>query len=308
MTEHIAEFITYLTNERNFSAHTVKNYHSDLDQFHEFLVELETCRNPQTPNPIIKVDQIDRVLVQAFLGRLYNQKKKKSSIARKIAALKSFFNYLHRKGYITVNPVRSLTAPKIEQRLPNVPTETGMSHLLEGIAGIDVMTLRDVAILETLYATGVRVEELAQLTLADINLSERCLKIRGKGKKERMGILGEPAVAALQRYLDRRAELVSDGQTEQTAVFLNYQGTRLSSRSVRRIVKKYVGRELLDGHLSPHSFRHAFASHLLNSGADLRVIQELLGHESLSTTQRYTHVSIDNLLEMYTRTHPRAAG
>jgi integrase/recombinase XerC len=195
------------------------------------------------------------------------------------------------------------------------------------VTGDSVFALRDLAILEMLYATGARVEELAQVQLADVNLAGRSLKIHGKGKKERMAVFGEPAAEALERYLAHRHQLV-DGQHAETppmdeatlaedyagintlmklpsAIFLNYQGTPLTSRSIRRIVKKYVVREQLDRKLSPHSFRHSFASHLLNSGADLRVIQELLGHENLSTTQRYTHISIDQLMDVYYHHHPR---
>jgi integrase/recombinase XerC len=322
MTDYIEKFLTYLAHERNFSANTITSYRSDLEQFQAFLAGLETCVDRENTVPAIDVRRIDRVLVQAFIGHLYSQKQKKTTIARKIATLKSFFNYLKKHGDIAVSPVRRLPAPKIPQRLPPVPQANEVKRLLdEAGTQADVFTFRDVAILETLYATGVRVEELARFTLNDLDFNERRFKVCGKGKKERFVIIGEPAAAALERYLSRRPELVQAREQYQPArseqpfpknkkpaierLFLNYQGTPLTSRSVRRIVKKYVAREQLDPHLSPHSFRHAFASHLLNAGADLRVIQELLGHESLSTTQRYTHLSIDNLLEVYTRTHPR---
>jgi len=203
--------------------------------------------------------------------------------------------------------------------------EDEIEQLLEGITGMDIFTLRDLAILELLYATGIRVEELAQLGVHEVNFKERRIKIRGKGNKERMVVFGVPAAEAIQRYLSRRHELAQRCQkrsthqavkdvsrslqtasTDPDALFLNHRGTRLTSRGVRRIVKKYIAKADLDRNLSPHSFRHSFASHLLQAGADLRVIQELLGHASLSTTQRYTHVSIENLLDVYKQSHPKA--
>lgn len=332
MEKYIAEFAAYLEHERNFSAHTIKNYHSDLKRFQAFLLKMEACLDSGAAAPDIDVRRIDRGAVQTFLGHLYREKKQKRTIARKLAALKSFFKFLRKRQYIAVNPAQNIAAPKMPQHLPSFFRTAEIEQLLQGVKGAGVFALRDLAILETLYATGMRVEELAQLRLADLRLRESQIKVRGKGKRERLVILGVPAVEALEEYLAQRAEprtvmvsgveprtdpSTSSGRTvigegvEQTpaptseAVFLNYRGTRLTSRSVRRVVKKYVASEQLDPKLSPHSFRHAFASHLLNAGADLRVIQELLGHESLSTTQRYTHVSIDNLLEVYARSHPR---
>ncbi len=331
MDSYIEEFITYLAYERNFSDHTIKSYRSDLKQFQDFLYKIEACLDPQAKTLQIDIQRIDRSTVQAFLGYLYSQKKKKSSIARKIATLKSFFYFLRKKGYILVSPVRNITAPKIPRRLPPFFQVDEIEQLFRGITGVDVLALRDLAILEMLYATGIRVEELVQLRLTDFHLEERRIKIRGKGNKERIVIFGVPAAEALEYYLSRRHELLqrryrtetseASGQkrnnrtppghpssSDQERVFLNYKGAPLNSRSVRRLVKKYIINEQLDRNLSPHSFRHAFASHLLNAGADLRVIQELLGHESLSTTQRYTHISIDDLLEVYNQTHPKARG
>lgn len=308
MDRYIKKFMTYLEHERNFSEHTIRNYESDLKQFQEFLYKIEACLDTQAKERKIDIQRIDRITVQTFLGYLYSQKKKKSSIARKIAVLKSFFKFLQKKGSIPVSPVRSITSPKIPRRLPSFFQVGEVEQLFQGVTGTDVLASRDLAIMETLYATGIRVEELVQLRLADLNLKERWIKIRGKGNKERIVILGIPAAEALERYLSKRPEFLQEHRVDQEAVFLNYRGTPLTSRSVRRLVKKYAVNEQLDRNLSPHSFRHAFASHLLNAGADLRVIQELLGHESLSTTQRYTHVSIDNLLDVYNQTHPKAKG
>lgn len=318
MNSYIEEFGTYLAHERNFSQHTLTSYLSDLAQFQEFVIKMERCLLPDTVTPQIDIRRLDHIVIQAFLGNLYSQRKKKSTIARKIATLKSFFNFLQKKGHLKVNPARGITAPKLPHYLPAVPHVEDMDHLFRQVEGIDVLSVRDLAILETLYATGVRVDELVHLRLSDLDVQSRHVRIRGKGKKERMAILGEPAVMALKHYLARRDELVNQArqpaspisslQTEtpqMNAIFLNYKGQPLTDRSVRRIVKKYVMKGQLDHQISPHSFRHAFASHLLNAGADLRIIQELLGHESLSTTQRYTHVSIDSLLEVYARTHPK---
>lgn len=320
----IEEFVTYLRYGRNCSEHTIAAYQRDLQQFRAFLLQIESCLDPQAGEKQIDLHEIDRVMVQAFLGHLYSQKHKKSSIARKIAALRSFFTYLLEKGYISTNPVRSITTPKVSRPLPPVPQVQEVEQLFQGITGVDILSIRDLAILETLYATGIRVSELVRLRLRDIDLEDRRIKIRGKGNKERIVVFGEPSAEALQHYLSRRHELLehhqaSSGTSQQSlqgnagtsgakneSIFLNYKGTPLSARSVQKIIKKYVVREQLDRKLSPHSFRHAFASHLLNAGADLRVIQELLGHESLSTTQRYTHVSIDNLMDVYTRAHPKA--
>lgn len=329
LTHYIEEFIRYLAYERNFSEHTIRNYRVDLRQFHEFLRHFNSSTDTQTDDSAIDLQRIDRTAIQAFLGHLYVQKRKKTSIGRKLAALKSFFNFLWKKGYISANPARNIASPKIPQHLPSMFQEDEIERLFRGISGIDILTLRDLAILELLYATGIRVEELAKLRIPDVNLRERQIKIHGKGNKERIVIFGVPAAEAIQRYLSGRHELLQRCQqplkarsaaetekdlskaihtasTEQDALFLNSRGTPLTSRSVRRIVKKYVAKADLDRKLSPRSFRHSFASHLLQAGADLRVIQELLGHESLSTTQRYTHVSIENLLEVYKHCHPKA--
>ncbi len=319
MEDYIEQFLIYLAHERNFSDHTVKNYRCDLLQFNDFLKSIQMCLDEHTGGASIDIQRIDRMAVQAFLGHLYSKKRKKASIGRKLATLKSFFKFLWKKGYCSSNPAGNIASPKIPQRLPSMFQEEEIEQLLEGITGVDILTLRDLAILELLYATGIRVEELVNLQVQRIHLKERRIKIHGKGNKERLVVFGEPAVEALKRYLSRRHELlqrrrqrsavdrnaVQADSADQDALFLNFRGTRLTSRSVRRIVKKYVAKTDLDHTLSPRSFRHSFASHLLQAGADLRVIQELLGHESLSTTQRYTHVSIENLLDVYRHSHPR---
>ncbi len=312
MNDAITDFIAYLRYERNVSEHTIKNYQSDLKQFQEALIEMNLCLSQEIQPPQIAVQQVDRLAIQAFLGRLYRQKREKSSIARKLSALKSFFTFLWKTSAIPANPARSIPLPKLPQRLPPVFQEEEIDRLFAGISGVDVLTLRDIAILETLYATGMRVEELAKLRLVQLHLRERWIKIRGKGNKERIVVFGKPAADALKRYIARRQELFdhrnhSASSQEEESVFLNWRGGPLSSRSIRRVVKKYVEKTNLDRQLSPQSFRHSFASHLLQAGADLRVIQELLGHASLSTTQRYTHVSVDSLLDVYHQAHPAAS-
>jgi integrase/recombinase XerC len=310
MNSYIKAFRTYLAHERNFSDHTITSYLGDLSQFRDFVLRIEGCLAPGTETPEIDIQRLDHIVIQAFLGYLYSQHKQKSTIARKVATLKSFFQFLQKKGHLNSNPVRGIKAPKIPQYLPAIPHVEEMEGIFQQVEGVDILSIRDLAILEMLYATGIRVDELVNLTLADLDLRTRHIRIRGKGKKERMVILGEPALKALQRYLSRRKELLPEEPSSSSAahsdsIFLNYQGGPLTNRSVRRTVKKYVDKAGLDHRISPHSFRHAFASHLLNAGADLRIIQELLGHESLSTTQRYTHVSIDNLLEVYAHSHPK---
>ena len=315
MQAYIDAFMTYLAHERNFSEQTIRNYETDLEQFREFLTNLHKYLDETGENEI-DVRSIDRTVIQAFLGHLYSRKLAKTSIARKLSALKSFCHFLWKKAYIPLNPARGIPLPKTPHHLPAVFEEHEVERLLDGVVGGDLLTLRDAAILELLYATGVRVEELAQLRLPQINFSERRIKIHGKGNKERMVIFGEPAEQALERYLARREEFLT-AEAENTpaakkrrqiedAVFLNARGTRLTSRSVRRIVKKYLAEADLDLSFSPRAFRHSFASHLLQAGADLRTIQELLGHARLSTTQRYTHVSVDNLLDVYHHAHPKA--
>lgn len=324
MDDAVQAFIDYLRDERNFSDHTIKNYRSDLIQFREFLQDLRLCcvgrtsqfdqSNEGTETPSIDIQRISRVEIQSFLGQLYSQKLEKTSIARKLSTLKSFFRFLWKKSFIQANPAQSIPLPKLPQHLPPVFQEEEMQGLLDGITGIDILSLRDLAMLELLYATGIRIEELAGLRLSQIRPDDRRIKIRGKGNKERIVVFGIPAAEALERYLTRRGELAQQqkhtGQKTETAtderLFLNWRGGALSSRSMRRIIKKYVAQADLDRNLSPQSFRHSFASHLLQAGADLRVIQELLGHASLSTTQRYTHVDADSLLDVYHQAHPRA--
>jgi integrase/recombinase XerC len=225
---------------------------------------------------------------------------KKSSIARKLSSVRAFFKYLHRQGIIANNPARLLATPKQEKRLPSVLTVDDAFGLLEAPRGGSRTELRDRAVLETLYSTGIRAAELVGINRDDINRHDRLVRIRGKGRKERIVPMGEKALTAVDAYLART------GATSEPAVFTNPSGKRLTVRTVQRILETYRKRAGLAQKASPHTLRHSFATHMLESGADLRSIQELLGHASLSTTQRYTHLNLDSLMETYDKAHPRA--
>jgi len=294
MTKELGAFLAYLEHERNASPHTRLSYRTDLVQFAHFLKDKGfTLRSA------------DPVLVRAYLVHLHEQKQKKSSIARKLAALRSFFQFCLRKGWVDDNPAKVVASPKQDRPVPSFLSEQEMQSLLDTPKADDVLGLRDKAILELFYATGIRLAELVGLNLENVGLEERLAKVRGKGKKERIVPFGRKAQESLRVYLGRRAELLSKGRSE-TAVFLNYRGARLTPRSVERTVDKYLRQAGLLRRISPHSLRHSFASHLLGRGADLRAIQELLGHESLATTQKYTHLDLRQLLDTHRKSHPRS--
>ena len=331
MKAAIEKYLKYLANVRNSSAHTLRNYKSDLCQFVAFLTP------PGAEIPAMA--QLDHHLIREYVADLYGQQLEKSSIARKLAALRSFCRYCVREGLLTTNPARLVPAPKLPRRLPSVQTAEELNGFLDKIGKLDqkaaqpgpagtapgtankkarpsatsteksaMIPQRDRALLEMLYAAGVRVSELTDLNLEDIDQSGQMLRVRGKGRKERLVPYGDKAQAALEAYAPLREELLGRVKSapHRQAVFLNYAGRRLTPRSVARIVKKYVRLMDTGWDFHPHSFRHAFATHLLTDGADLRAIQELLGHQSLSTTQKYTHTSIRHLMEVFDRSHPRA--
>jgi integrase/recombinase XerC len=274
----------------NASPHTIRNYASDLRQFIEYFSP------PGEPPP--EPEAFDHLHIREYLGSLYERRKTNRSIARKLAAVRVFFRFLVREGVVGSNPARMVATPKLPQTLPAVPTAEQANALVDaaGSEGIE----RDRVIFELLYGCGLRVAELVGLNLEDIDWAERWLRVRGKGRKERQVPFGAKAAEALQRYLEARGDLDSP------ALLLNHRGGRLTARSVERIVKRYAVRFSGDPSLHPHSFRHAYATHLLSDGADLRAIQELLGHASLSTTQKYTQVSLKDLMEVYDRAHPKA--
>jgi integrase/recombinase XerC len=294
MRRELSEFLDHLRYERNASAHTVSGYRRDLTQFFGYIEERGGS-----------LRKVDNVQIRGFLAQLHERRLKKSSSARKLAAIRSFFRFAVAKKWIPENPAKIVATPKQERRVPSFLSEEEMAGFLDVPPSGKPLHLRDRAILELLYASGIRVSELIGINLEDANLGERLVRVRGKGKKERLVPFGRPAGERLSAYLRVRSGLVEDNIGEK-ALFLNYQGRRLTARSVERIVDKYIRLTAVRRKISPHSLRHSFASHLLGRGADLRVIQELLGHESLATTQKYTHLNLGQLMDVYRKSHPRS--
>jgi integrase/recombinase XerC len=307
MTELIERYVNYLLYERNASPHTIRNYRSDLEQFCDFLAEGK-------PDAQVDVQAVDAFRIRAYLAFLFEGEKKKTSIARKLAALRAFFKFLSREQVVGENPAARVATPKLAKTLPRIMSEEEMNGFLDRLAeaagpgapGLTPALVRDRAILELLYASGLRVSEMVGLDLRSVNFGDAIVLVKGKGRKERIVPFGSKAKQALTEYLAVREKVLWETKSGSTALFLNARGRRLTTRSVDRLVKKYVRRFVPNAQASPHSLRHAFASHLLTEGADLRAIQEMLGHASLSTTQKYTQVSIKQLMEVYDRTHPKA--
>jgi integrase/recombinase XerC len=337
MKQAIQKYLEYLRSVRNSSPHTVLNYGRDLQQFAAYLSPPDVA----TPVPA----DVTHQMIREYVGHLHSQKLEKSSIARKLASLRSFFKFCVREGMLKDNPARLVPTPKLPKRIPSVLSAEEMNGFLNQLA-LDpaeriskaaragqkseatpapprsrrfpdeeyLFLRRDRALLELLYAAGLRVSELTGLNLADMDRREKMLRVRGKGNKERIVPYGGKAQEALEAYWPVRQQLLLHagtgrrrrGPAHSEAVFLNYTGRRLTQRSVGRIVKKYVRLANINWDLHPHSLRHAFATHLLADGADLRAIQELLGHQSLSTTQKYTHASIRQLMDIYDKSHPHA--
>ncbi len=296
MRKAIEAFAEDLRHRRGVSPHTVKSYRSDLLQLAEFAArELDTV-DPRA---------IDNLALRAFLAELHRKGDARATIARKLSATRAFYRYLVREGVVTSNPAQHVSTPRLDQKLPTRLEEAEVSRLLEAPDVETPLGRRDQALLELLYASGVRVGELVQLDRADCDFAQRLLRVLGKGSKERIVPFGEAAADALDAYLVDRRELVRRGAGTD-ALFLNARGGRLTARSVRRLLQRYLREAALRSQVSPHSLRHAFATHLLERGADLRSIQELLGHASLATTQKYTHVSMNKLLEVYEKAHPKA--
>ena len=314
MDDLIERYIQYLKYERNASPHTVRNYRSDLVQFRNFLAgkDKDAAAPHQTVQDKIDVNAVNALRIRAYLSHLFKLQEQKSSIARKLAAIRAFFKFLTRERLITEDPAASVSTPKLEKKLPRIMTEEEMNTFLDRVADAaqtgDPAILRDRSILEMLYASGLRVSELAGLDLRSVNFGDAFVLVRGKGDKERIVPFGSKAKGAMEAYLPVRERVLRETRTGCPALFLNVYGGRLTTRSIDRILKRYVKTygPNVNVKVSPHSLRHAFASHLLAEGADLRAIQEMLGHKSLATTQRYTQVSIKQLMEVYDRTHPKA--
>ncbi len=305
MKRLIGKFLEHLRVERNASPHTIRNYASDLDQFRSFLWSTGLHRDEKAED--ISVEKIDHQAIRAYLSHIYREHKK-SSLSRKLAAQRSFFRFLVNERVLERNPAEAVASPKLEKNLPSFLPVDEVFSLLDTPGASNAWGTRDRAILETLYSCGIRVSELTGLSDGDVDFHLGILKVFGKGGKERIVPVGEKAVAALRSYLPERDKaLAAKGQRAlRKPIFINCRGTRLTPRSVARILEKHVQRCGLVRKVSPHAMRHSFATHLLDAGADLRAIQELLGHVSLSTTQRYTHVSVDKLMEVYDKAHPRA--
>jgi integrase/recombinase XerC len=298
----IEQYGVYLRVERNLSPHTLRNYLSDLRQFEQFLRQQGSGRSKQQ-TPIFQ--EVDRHRVRAYLGALAKVCRK-SSIGRKLAALKGFFRYLVKERWLTRDPLSGLAAPKQEKPLPAFLSVDDVFRLLGGVPAASALAIRDRAVLELLYSTGIRVSELVGLNWEDIDFRLGILKVLGKGSKERIVPVGEVALQALREYGSEQGKNWGRAAKGEAPVFLNRLGDRITTRSLARIVEKHLRAAGVAVKIGPHGLRHTFATHLLNSGADLRAIQELLGHASLSTTQRYTHVNLDQLTAVYDRAHPRA--
>ncbi len=302
----IESYLNHLKYARNASPHTLRNYASDLDQFYRHLTHAPG--GDARPEPAM--DQIDNLTIREFLGALYSRGNKKSSVARKLATLRSFMKFLASEGAIPGNPAKIVASPKQEKRLPDYLRLDTVAELIEAPDSQTLPGKRDRAILELLYAAGIRVGELVGLNLGDIDLREGLIRVVGKGRKERIVPFGRSAAEALRNYLAVRRELQkprgSGVRPYSEAVFLNFRGGRLTTRSIGSIVSRYVMGLAERLRVHPHTLRHTFATHMLNAGADLRAIQELLGHESLSTTQKYAHVSVEQILKVHRSCHPRA--
>ena len=306
----IEHYLTHLRYQRDASQHTLRNYASDLHQFYYFLTHTPAGEIRPGPEPA----QIDNLTIREFLGVLYQRRNRKSSVARKLAAIRSFMKYLAGQGVIPNNPAKDVASPKQEKRLPEYLTTDTVTELLDTRRTDTKLDLRDQAIFELFYATGIRVSELVGLDRDDLDLEGGLIRVLGKGRKERILPFGRKAAQAIGGYLNVRQEFcakasaggVRRSPSDVEAVFLNFRGERLTTRGVAGIVDRHVARLSQRLRVHPHTLRHTFATHMLNAGADLRSIQELLGHESLSTTQKYTHVSTEQLVRVYRSCHPRA--
>jgi integrase/recombinase XerC len=288
MKDYIEKFIRYLEVEKAASAHTLRAYRKDLEDFFEYVK--------------IKPEDVDVISVRGFIAEQIKGGLKKATVSRRLASIRSFFKFFYREGYIKSNPAKLVPNPKVPKLLPRFLSVDDAFSLVEKPEGISFIPARDRAILELLYSSGLRVSELSGLNVDDLDIREGLIKVRGKGRKERIVPVGSKAINAIKSYMVERILL----KKKERALFINKRGTRLTDRGVRRIVIKHARALGINGQISPHTLRHTFATHLLQGGADLRVIQELLGHSSLSTTQKYTHLDVTHLIDVYDKAHPFA--
>lgn len=295
MEDLLEKYTRYLNVERNLSRYTIRNYSTDIADFFEFL-KLEE---------IVSLVEVNASVVRNYLGQLLDSGIVRASISRKMSALRSFFRYLNEQGVIDDNPLSRISGPKTEKRLPSFLTSEEIRSLLDACDSSSPHGLRDKAMLELLYASGLRVSEIASLDVGSVDLETRQIRVWGKGSKERIVLMGQPATEELEQYLTLgRPKLKKESQTE--ALFLNRYGQRIAERRIQYLIKKYAEKAGLSGRVHPHMIRHSFATHMLDGGADLRVVQELLGHSNLASTQVYTHVTRSQMRSRYLEAHPRS--
>jgi len=302
LKEHINSYISFLKNEKNYSNNTIISYKNDLLQLLNYLKDYKIIKRNN-------IQYIDHSIMRKYIVYLKKCNYSVRSISRKVSTIRSFFNFLSREGIIKINPTINLITPKIKKKLPSFLYLEEINKLIETPPGNTILGIRDRAILELLYGTGMRVGELVNLNISDIDLYEKTVRVFGKGSKERILPLGNPNIKAVQKYLTCRnifRKNISIDKNDPNALFLNRFGGRLSARSIRRTLIKYMKMAGLNKKISPHVLRHSFATHLLGGGADLRSVQELLGHESLSTTQIYTHITKERLKAIYKKSYPRS--
>ena len=301
VNEYIERFVDYIKSQRGYSPNTVRNYDTDLRHFFDYVKKNDNTKS-------LELEQIDFHVIRAYLGGLF-KRYKKTTISRKLSAIRTFFFFLEKSNLNEGNPAAEISSPKQGIYIPEYLNVDDMFMLLDAPEPATLGEVRNQAILELLYSCGIRVSELTGMNIADIDFKERLVRVIGKGNKERIVPIGKKALSSVEKYIEQSAPLrKKSGNIKESGrkpLFLNNRGGRLSSRSVSTIIKKFVREFGLVNDITPHSLRHTFATHLLDSGADLRSVQELLGHASLSTTQKYTHVSLDKLMEVYDRAHPR---
>jgi len=298
MFKYVKKFLNYLALEKNYSPNTIINYERDLTHFIDFLKSI-------TNSP--SLEAVSYLEIRRYLAFLQEKAYSKTTIARKLTCLRSFFKYLCQNKELKNNPLKNIQTPRLEKRLPKFLFLEEAEKLLESLPTNSPLALRDKAILETFYATGIRVSEMVNLNLDDLNLIGGFIRVLGKGRKERIVPIGSKARKALEDYLKQgRIHLAKEQPNFQSPLFLNKSGQKISDRSIRRLVDKYAQKLDLQKKISPHVFRHSFATHLLNSGADLRAVQEMLGHADISTTQIYTHITKERLKKVYQNAHPRS--